>query len=73
MNNYAIKLIGYHQELKNHVPKTSVFLSMPQKGDIVLLGQLHYKVSDVVHFGNDDQILPLLLVKFLDIQPDIDS
>lgn len=73
MNNYSIKLVGSHLELKNHVPKTAVFLSYPQSGNIVLLGLLFYKISDVIHFANDDQKLPMLLVKFIENQPNIED
>lgn len=60
-------------ELQMYIPKTAVFLRCPQCGDTVLLNLLYYKVSDVVHFGNDDQKLPILFVKFIENQPDIED
>jgi|GEM_PF-5943132 hypothetical protein len=69
MNNYEIKLIGVHQELQNHIPKSAVFLYHPQIDHVVLLGQLYYKVHEVIHFGNDFERLPMLLVKFIENQP----
>lgn len=72
MKKYNIQLIGVHQELKNHVPKNSVFLYHPQLNNVVLLGHLYYKVHEIILFGDDDQRLPLLLVKFIENQPEFD-
>lgn len=56
-------------ELLNHVPKIATFLYHPMIGHTVKLGQLFYRVKDIVHIDCDDVDYPILIVTFIDNQP----